>query len=86
MLLFRDPDRQDISLAGRLRMLFGLSKTEAEIAVELSKGRSPAEIMHARDVSANTLSTQLKSIMAKMNCKRQGQVAAVIAGLPEVRT
>lgn len=85
IIVFQDPDAEDISLAQRLRNLFGLTRAEAEIAVELGAGRSPAEIKSARGVSPNTVSWQLKSIMAKMNCNRQAEIAAVVAGLPNLR-
>jgi DNA-binding CsgD family transcriptional regulator len=86
MLVFRDPDAEDISLVCHLRALFALSKAEAEIAVELGTGRSTAEILAERCVSANTLNAQLKSIMAKMDCHRQAEIAALAAALPRLRS
>lgn len=85
MIVFRDPDAEDMSLVQRLRAWFGLTSAEAEIAVGLGAGQSAAEIAVARGVSANTMSWQLKCIMAKMNCNRQAEIAAVVAGLPNIR-
>jgi DNA-binding CsgD family transcriptional regulator len=85
IVLFRDPTTTDMSLPHRLRSLFGLSRAEAEIAVEIGQGRSLADIVAARGVSPNTVSAQLKSIMAKMECDRQAQLAARIAALPRLR-
>lgn len=75
-----------MSLAGRLRELFGLSKAEADIAVALGQGRCMAEIAAERCVSANTMYSPLKSIMAKMECSRQAEIAAAVAALPPVRS
>ena len=85
MLIFRDPETRDPSLTGRLRGLFSLSKAEAEIAIDLAEGRSPAEVAARRLVTANTLKTQLASLMGKMGCTRQSEVVSVIAALPPVR-
>lgn len=86
ILLFSDPDALDASLTDRLRLLFGLSRAEASIAVELGKARSPSEIAADRSVQTNTVYVQVKSIMAKMGCSRQAEVAAAVAGLPLLRT
>jgi DNA-binding CsgD family transcriptional regulator/PAS domain-containing protein len=85
MLIFRDPATKDPSLMARLRGLFGLSRAEAEIAADLSEGRSPAEVAARRMVSANTLKTQLASLMGKMGCTRQSEVVSIVAALPRVR-
>jgi DNA-binding CsgD family transcriptional regulator len=85
MVVFRDNSSRDTSLVGRLRGLYGLSEAEATIAIEIGNGRSASEIGKIRGVSANTLNTQIKSIMAKMNCSRQAQIAAVVVGIPQLR-
>ena len=85
MLIFRDPETRDASLAQRLRGLFGLSKAEAEIAVDLLEGCSPVEVAARRTVTANTLKTQLASLMGKMGCTRQSQVVSIVAALPPLR-
>jgi DNA-binding CsgD family transcriptional regulator len=85
LVVFRDPDFADPTVADRLRSLFGLTAAEAAVAVLIGQGRSPKEIGVERGVSLNTLHAQLKSIMAKINRNRQAEVAAIFAGLPEIR-
>jgi DNA-binding CsgD family transcriptional regulator len=85
LLLFRDPDAEDDSLVPRLRTLFGLSNVEAVIAADVAAGFSAAEIARKRGVRASTVKTQLKSIMAKIGCRRQSEIAATVAGLPPLR-
>ena len=85
MILFRDPDVEDVSLMGRLRGLFGLTLAEAAVAADLAKGASPADIAVRRGVGHNTLKTQLTAIMGKMNCHRQAEIAAIVAALPAIR-
>jgi DNA-binding CsgD family transcriptional regulator len=84
LLLFRDPDFADESLCDRLRALFGLTKVEALIAIDISMGHSPPKIAMNRGVRASTIKTQLASIAAKMGCRRQSEIAALIAGLPAI--
>lgn len=85
LIIFRDPDNTDNTLADRLRCLFGLTLAEAIIAVELSRGRSVDEIRRMRGVSLNTLKTQLKSLMSKTGCMRQAEVASIVAALPTIQ-
>ena len=86
MVIFRDPEAEDVCLTDRVRALFGLSKVEALVAVELSKGFSPVEIAARRGVQTSTLKTQLASIMEKMGCARQAEIAATVARLPPIRS
>jgi hypothetical protein len=44
MILFRDPDVEDLSPTSRLRGLFHLTMAEAAVAADLVKGASLAEI------------------------------------------
>ena len=85
IVIWRDPDARDPTLTMRLRMLFRLSQAEAEIAAELGAGRSIAEITSSRDVRPSTMTSQLKSILAKTGCTRHAQVAALVAALPTLR-
>jgi DNA-binding CsgD family transcriptional regulator len=86
LITFRDPDGADPTLIDRLRALFNLTAAEAAIAVALGRGRSAEDIRRARGVSDNTLRAQLKSLMSKMNCSRQAEVASVVAALPQIRS
>jgi DNA-binding CsgD family transcriptional regulator/PAS domain-containing protein len=78
MILFRDDARPDRSLPARLRMLFDLSSAEAQVAADLTNGLSPGEIAANRGVSMNTLRTQMKSIHAKTECRRQSEFVALV--------
>jgi DNA-binding CsgD family transcriptional regulator len=82
MILFRDPDVEDVSLTSRLRSLFDLTLAEAAVAADLARGVALGDIARRRGVGPNTLKTQLASIMHKMRCRRQAQVAAIVAALP----
>ena len=58
----------DMSL---LRETYGLTATEAEIALLLRQGRSRAEICTLRGVTHETMRSHLRSLFAKMGVKRE---------------
>jgi DNA-binding CsgD family transcriptional regulator len=73
----RDPEaRRPVPPAAMLARWFGLSAAEAELAAALMAGASPAAHAAARRVSAETVRTQLKALMGKLGCHRQGELAA----------
>lgn len=82
MLIAAQPVTGDASREGRLRTFFRLSRAEAELAVLLAEGNSPAEIAVRRGVSLATVRVQLKSIAGKLGCNRQSEVVRMVASLP----
>lgn len=71
--------RQD--LAATLQILqtaCGLTATEAQIVLQLADGRTPAAIAAGRAVSLHTVRTQIKSIYAKLQVRRQVELIARI--------
>lgn len=65
----------------RLRERFGLTRAEAEIAVEMAAGSSIREIAQARHSTEQTVRFQVKTLMGKMEAIRQSQVAAAVTRL-----
>jgi DNA-binding CsgD family transcriptional regulator len=43
---------------------------------------TPDDMAKARQVSLNTIRTQLRVVSEKMGCNRLAQVAAIVASLP----
>lgn len=73
------------SVKQRLRELFDLSRAETDVAATLAAGKSVQEIAAARGCSVETVRTQVKSIMRKMDCQRQSAVVRLICSLPSLR-
>lgn len=69
--------REDI-----LRVLFGLSGTEAKLAMTLANGEALSTYCDDRQISKHTARTQLKSIFMKMGVNSQVQLVAKIARGP----
>ena len=81
MVAVRDPDGADPTLPDRLRSLYGLSPAEAETAILLARGLAPTEIADERGIAVATVRVQIKTVAAKMECRRQLEIAAVVNGL-----
>jgi DNA-binding CsgD family transcriptional regulator len=71
----------DASLGQRLRMLFGLTRAEEEIALGISKGKTIRGIARDRQVSDQTVRGQLKTLSRKLGCRRQSEVAALVQSI-----
>lgn len=85
MILTRDPRSRDPALETRLRDLHGLTASEACLAVMLANGDNLATIGDRRSVTLGTIRTQIKAIMAKLDCHRQADIVALVKNLPLLR-
>jgi DNA-binding CsgD family transcriptional regulator len=80
-----DPDIQDASLAARLRTLYRLSASEAEVAIRISEGASLADLAEERKVAIGTIRNQTKAVAEKLGCGRQAEIVALVRSLPPLR-
>jgi DNA-binding CsgD family transcriptional regulator len=76
-VVVRDAERPQL-LADRLVALFGLTPTEAAIAVELSAGLSTDEIAPRLQIAVGTVRWHLKRILAKTGSSRQAELVALL--------
>lgn len=75
---------QDATLADRLRRLHGLSATEASVAIGISEGQTLKEIADIRGVAYDTVKTQLRGVLAKMDATRQADVIRAVQALTPI--
>lgn len=61
-----------------LQKVFGLTAAEARLAVEIANGQAPLEIAKTRNVSRTTVRSQLASLFAKTETKRQAELVALL--------
>ncbi len=67
----------------RLIRMYGLTKAEARLALEVTRGLSLQEISEKRHTSINTLRAQLKGVFVKMDAQRQSDVVrGVVQAIP----
>jgi DNA-binding CsgD family transcriptional regulator len=62
-----------------LRMIFGLTETEAHVAAAIARGDTPNEIAEARGISLATVRSQLASIYTKTAARRQSELVSLLA-------
>ena len=65
----------------RLHRLFGLSRAEAQITVQLASGWSLERIAAGRRVSVDTVRAQMRSVFHKTGMHRQGELICAVGTL-----
>jgi DNA-binding CsgD family transcriptional regulator len=66
---------------GVLRDAFGLTASEADLAVLVTESRTLNEIAASRGTSIHTVRNQIKSALAKTGCRRQVELVALVERL-----
>ena len=79
VLMLVDPDEQAEPLETVLRQAFGLTRSEAQIAVGLARGLDLQDIADARGISIGTARVQLRNLFAKTGTHRQAELVALLA-------
>lgn len=79
------PQAQPVA-SSTLASLLNLTKAEAEVAYMLADGLSPKEIAFERDVTLNTIRSQIKSIFEKAGVRRQSDFTKVLFSIPRVHS
>lgn len=74
-----DPECDRSPDVNGLRLLFGLTRTEAQLAAALSRGDSLDDYCSATGVTTNTARTHLKRVLEKTGTHRQAQLVSVLA-------
>jgi DNA-binding CsgD family transcriptional regulator len=69
-----NPEQQNIASREILASLFGFSKAESALAVELAKGLTLADASAQLNISQHTARAQLKAIFAKADVSRQAEL------------
>jgi DNA-binding CsgD family transcriptional regulator len=84
MMFVTDPESTLPNFPEKLRQIYHLSPTEAQLAEALVNGRSLKQFAVERGTSLNTVRTQLRSLAAKVGAKRQVDVVRCILTGPAV--
>ena len=86
LLCVHHPDKPVRPSPAAIRATLGCTPAEAEVAVALASGQSPAGIAAARGVSLPTVRSQIRALFLAADVTRIGQLVARITGtgsLPE---
>ncbi len=79
VLILVDLERSPLPRPGVLQRMFGLTPAEAKLAIEIASGQTPAEIAAENLVSMATVRSQLASVLAKTQTRRQAELVALLA-------
>jgi DNA-binding CsgD family transcriptional regulator len=84
MVVLSQPDSSRHFASDVLRQLYGFTRAEVRLANALMAGRTLEE--HAADcaVSVETARTQVKAMLAKTGTRRQSELIALLARLPDL--
>lgn len=74
-----DPNRNTTMSADGLTALGKLTVSESDVVALLLQGLRPIEVATHRDVSLNTIKTQLKNISHKLRCSSQSDIIRIAA-------
>lgn len=77
----RDVERQPRPSIESLQAIYGLTRMEAEVAIEVHDGYTIAELSQALGISANTAKTHLKNIFEKVGVSRQSALVSRLSGI-----
>lgn len=82
MVLLSDPDRRPDGLRESLARSYGLTPSEARVAVAALQGKSLDQLAADLYISCNTAKTHLKNIFLKVGVSRQSEMVAAILNGP----
>lgn len=73
-----DPNQEQPISTDSLMSVYGLSKSEAHVAIGIANGQSLEEIAQASSRSVHTIRSQLKAIFAKAGVSRQSELIKLL--------
>lgn len=83
LVFVTDPSAVSATASEALCRVYGLTRSEVRLAVELGRGDSLGEIAAGFGVTENTVRTHMKSLFAKTGTRKQSQLVALIAKITE---
>jgi DNA-binding CsgD family transcriptional regulator len=81
LVLIVDPDQEPEPAAALLRRLYGLTTTEAEVAVRIARGAELKEISDELSVSITTVRKHLQHVFDKTDTHRQAELVRLLLTL-----
>jgi DNA-binding CsgD family transcriptional regulator/PAS domain-containing protein len=82
LVIVTDPAAPITATPDELAALFGLSPEQAALAGAIASGRSLAAHAAEAGIARETARSRLKAVMARTGCRRQAELAALLAALP----
>lgn len=81
LVLITDADREPEPAPALLRRLYGLTTTEADVAVRIARGADPKEISDELSISITTVRKHLQHVFDKTDTHRQAELVRLLLTL-----
>jgi DNA-binding CsgD family transcriptional regulator len=78
LVVIVDPEREPVPDVDALRRLYGLTKTEAEVALRVLDGTGVVPIAEQLSISVSTVRTHLKHVFHKTDTHRQAELVRLL--------
>lgn len=82
MVIMADPSYRKPVATGALESLFGLTRTEAQVANAFAEGKRTEEIASEFSISATTVNFHKRNLFEKTGTNRQADLIALLLSLP----
>lgn len=82
MVIMADPSCREPIATGALESLFGLTRTEAQIANAFAEGKRTEDIAAQFNISTTTVNFHKRNLFEKTNTNRQADLIALLLSLP----
>src|SRR5690606_12330925 len=82
VVFIADPGTSPVTSPAALAALFGLTPTEARIALGLAAGKRPAAIASELRVAQTTIAFHMRNLFQKTDTSRQAELVALIHSSP----
>ena len=79
VLILVDLDGSPLPSPAALQTMFGLTAAEAQLALAIARGETPAGVARTRGVALATVRSQLASVLGKTQTRRQAELVALLA-------
>ena len=83
-IIIIDPEQQPQSPAALLRHLYGLTKTEARVALLVARGQGLRPIADELSLSVTTVKTHLRHVFDKTGTRRQAELVRLLLTLDPI--
>lgn len=81
LVLIVDPEHEAEPVAALLRRLYGLTHTEAEVAIQMMRGGTLKQISEQLSISPTTVRTHLQHVFDKTDTHRQAELVRLLLPL-----
>jgi DNA-binding CsgD family transcriptional regulator len=78
LLFIRAAGSKRVPSARRIAALHPVTRSESEICHYLSRGMAADDIARTRNVAPSTVRQQIKAVMSKLDCHKQGELVAYL--------